>query len=96
MEASLRMSTRIALCYFRAAIDEHAGVKTTTHLLMISCRHASIPRLRITVSCERSKKRDAMRSAPMRSPAAHASRILVTLDFMIPQRECEFATFPAV
>jgi hypothetical protein len=35
-----------------------------------------MPRLKALVASERSKKRAAMRSAPTRSPAAHAKRIL--------------------
>src|SRR5215468_823953 len=39
-----------------------------------------MPRLNILVASDRSKNRAATRNAPMRSPAAHALRILSVLD----------------
>jgi hypothetical protein len=43
---------------------------------------ASRPRLKILVAEERSKKRAAMRTAPIWSPGANASRICCDLDFI--------------
>jgi len=41
-----------------------------------------MPRLNEIVSADLSKKRAAMRKAPILSPAAHAKRTLLTLELM--------------
>ena len=48
-----------------------------------------MPRLKIWVSTERSKNGAAIRSAPMRSPLAQASRILLHFDIAaVPSKLC--------